>query len=124
MCAEEASGGRVNAHAGVHAQKEITTPALIDEVMISWEVHSAKECRVSGTDQNNGDDGGANIAGTNDGGVQKGSISTITQDIKELGGVEHDGVDAGELLEEGSQQSSSLQSQRCSKVLPNSTCNM
>jgi len=43
-------------------------------------------------------DGGAHIDGTHNGSVKESRVGTVTQDVKQFSGVEHD---AGELLEEG-----------------------
>ena len=67
--------------------------------------------------QDNSKDGGANIDGTNNGCVQKSRVGTVSKDIKELSGVEHDGVDTGELLEEGDEDSTSLQHRRETSVV-------
>ena len=58
--------------------------------------------------KHDGQNGGAHIDGTHNGSVKESRVGTVTQHVKELSGVEHDGVDAGELLEEGNQDSSSL----------------
>ena len=67
--------------------------------------------RVQGVpvNQDNSQDGRSHVDSSNNGSVQKSRVGTITQDIKQLSGVEHDGVDTGELLEEGDEDSSSLQ---------------
>ena len=77
--------------------------------VVAWNANGWRGYKGSPVNQNDSNDGGANIDSTNDGRVQESSVRTITQDVKELGGVEHDGVDAGELLEEGNQHSPSLQ---------------
>ena len=59
--------------------------------------------------EDDGKDSGSHIDGTDNGSVQKSRVGTITQDIEELSGVEHDGVDTSELLEEGNQDGTSLQ---------------
>ena len=58
--------------------------------------------------QHDGQNGGAHIDGTHNGSVKESRVGTVTQHVKQLSGVEHDGVDTGELLEEGNQDSSSL----------------
>ena len=62
--------------------------------------------------EDDGKDGGSNIDGTNDGSVEQGSVLAVTKHVKELGGVEHDGVDTRELLEEGNQDRTNLQHTR------------
>ena len=60
--------------------------------------------------KDDGQDGGSHVDSTNNGSVQESRVGTVTHDIKELGGVENDGVDSTELLEERDQDGSSLQS--------------
>lgn len=72
-------------------------------------VDNALEYQELPVNQNNGNDGGAHVDSTNDGSVEQGSVGTVAQHIKQLSGVEHDGVDAGKLLEEGNQDGPSLQ---------------
>lgn len=69
-------------------------------------------CSHLPVNKNDGKDGGSNIDSTNDSCVQKGGVLAVTEHIKELSGVEHNGVDTGELLEEGNQDSTSLQQHR------------
>ena len=59
--------------------------------------------------QDNSQDGRSHVDSTDNGSVQKSRVGTVAQDIKQLSGVEHDGVDTGELLEEGDEDSTSLQ---------------
>ena len=66
----------------------------------------------SPVNENDGDESGADIDSTNDGGVKQSRVGTVTQDIKQLSSIEHDGVNAGELLEEGNQNGASLQATR------------
>jgi len=58
--------------------------------------------------KDDGQNGGAHVDGTHNGSVKESRVGTVTQDVKQFSGVEHDSVDAGELLEEGDQDSSSL----------------
>ena len=46
-----------------------------------------------------GHQGGSNIDGTHDAGGEQGIASGLASSLKHLGRVEHDGVDAGKLLE-------------------------
>ena len=75
------------------------------------ELASCYELKAQHIPVNNhdGQDGGAHVDGAHNGSVKESRVGTITQHIKQLSGVEHDGVDTGELLEEGDQNSSSLQ---------------
>ena len=70
-----------------------------------------KLSRYLPVNKNDGKDGGPDIDGTNDSCVEKGGVLAITKHVKELGGVEHDGVDTGELLEEGDHNGANLQQQ-------------
>ena len=74
--------------------------------------------------KDDGKDGGSNVDGTNDGSVEQGSVLAVTKHVKELGGVEHDGVDTRELLEEGNQDGTSLQQKMWIQSLEHFSLNM
>ena len=72
-------------------------------------MHSLNRVQGVPVNQDNSQDGRSHVDSSNNGSVQKSRVGTVAQDIKELSGVEHDGVDTGELLEEGDKDSTSLQ---------------
>ena len=63
----------------------------------------AKSQKVAPVNQDDGNNGGSNIDGTDNGSAEQSSLLALAKHSKELGGVEHDGVDSGELLKERDQ---------------------